>query len=254
MIKYIYNKRGANMNESDFIEYMNLLKPHLEEYAKSMNMSLEDLMLSNISIKDTGLFNYKGKQNTVYNRFKDNNIKTLKDLFDKIKNNELNYGKNVLNHNYYIHNEINGIIELLKFKYLGIIPQSLNDLLNYQINANDKVIYFYPHPDYGFPGTIFNNVYGNEYIDKDIFKKVDEFYKILKSCGFNQTATKALIDIAYEEKINNTTLSEFLLNLPIEKINKKFNKVTRELKPFLNILRIIIDYNNYLKTKTNLHK
>ena len=77
------------MNESDFFEYMNLLKPVLEEIAKKENITLEELMLKNITLEDTGLFNYKGKQSTVYNRFIDNNIKTLKDLFDKINQNEL---------------------------------------------------------------------------------------------------------------------------------------------------------------------
>ena len=241
----------------DFLEYMNLLNPVLEEIAKKENITLEELMLKNITLEDTGLFHYKGKQSTVYNRFIDNNIKTLKDLFDKINQNELNYGKNELknNHNYYIHNEINGIIELIKYKYLAIIPDSLNNLLNYQINATDRITYFYPHPDYGFPGTILNNVYENEYIDEETLKKIDEFYKVLKSCGFDQSATKALIDIAYEEKINNISLGEFLSNLSLDKINQKFKKVERELKPFLNILNLLLDYyKNHYNLTTNLHK
>ena len=51
------------------------------------------------------------------------------------------------NHNYYIHNEIDGIIALLKYKYLEIIPDKLNDLLDYkihQIKKGDmvKIIYY----------------------------------------------------------------------------------------------------------------
>lgn len=241
------------MNQKEFLEYMDLLTPALKEYAKSKNTTIEDLMLTFITLEDTGLFNYKGKQSTVYNRFKDNNIKTLKDLFDKLNNNELNYGKNELknNHNYYIHNEINGIITLIKYKYLGIIPESLNNLLNYQINANDRITYFHPHPDYGFPGTILNNVYGNEYINEETLKKINELYKVLKSCGFDQSATKALIDIAYEEKINNISLGEFLSNLSLEKINNQFKKINQELKAFLNILNIILDYyKNHINVPT----
>ena len=215
------------MNQNEFFEYMNLLTPVLEEYAKLQNTTIEELKLTVITLEDTGLFNYKENTNHVYKIFKNNNIKTLKDLFEKINNNELNYGKNEekINHNYYIHNEINGIISLIKYKYLGIIPSNLNHFLNYQINTSEQ------------------------------FKKVDEFYKILKSCGFNQSSTKILIDIAYEENINNITLSEFLSNLQQEQINKKFNKIPQELKPFLNIINILIDYSkNYLENKPTLQK
>ena len=218
------------MNQNEFFEYMNLLTPVLEEYAKLQNTTIEELKLTVITLEDTGLFNYKENTNHVYKIFKNNNIKTLKDLFEKINNNELHYGKNELknNHNYYIHNEINGIITLIKYKYLGIIPESLNNLLNYQIN-----------------------VYGNEYISEETLKKINELYKVLKSCGFDQSATKAIIDIAYEDKINNITLGEFLSNLSLEKINNKFKKINRELKPFLNILNIILDYyKNHINVPT----
>ena len=73
-----------------------------------------------------------------------------------------------------------------------------------------------------------------------------EFYKILKSCGFNQVGVKALIDIAYEQKIEGVTLGEFLSDLSLNVIKDKFSKVPQELTPFLNTLRIIIDfYKNY---------
>ena len=117
------------MNKEELLEYINLLTPALEEYAKKENMTIEELMLHIITLENTGLFNYKGKQSSVYNRFKANKINTQKDLFYIINNNSLNYGNNELNENFYIHDEIDGIISLLKFKYLGIIPEKLNELL-----------------------------------------------------------------------------------------------------------------------------
>jgi len=250
MIKYKYIKRGVKMKENEVLEYIELLKPVLIEYAKQRNMTLEDLMLTTITLEDTKLFNYKGRQSTVYNRLKDNNIHTLKDLFEKHNNNSINYGKNEFrhNHNFYIHNEIDGIIALLKFKYLGIIPENLNELLNYQINMNFTT-HISPYSSFGYPGDLLKSLSS---INNDtIINNIYSFYKTLKSCGFDQSATKALIDIAYEEKLDNLTLGEFLSNLSLEKINKKFEKVERELKPFLNILNIILDYyKNYYQKQS----
>lgn len=242
------------MNENDFLEYINnLIKPALEQYAKEHNTTVNEIMLQITTLEGTNLFNYKGKQSTIFNRFKDNNIKNLKDLFNAYDNNNINYGKNTLGKNYYIHNEINGIISLLRYKYLGILPKSLNHLFEYKINTN-HYIRINPYGDYGYPGKIFNNVYGNEYIKPEIFSIVDDFYKTLKSCGFDQSATKTLIDIAYEENINDITLGEFLSNLSLKKIEEKLKKVPQELESLLNILHIILDYyNNYYKQKTESH-
>ena len=82
---------------------------------------------------------YKGGQSTVYNRLHDNNITNLKELFLTY---DLDYGKNELknNHNYYIHNEIDGIITLLKYKFLGIDSENLEMLLNYS-HENKMVVY-----------------------------------------------------------------------------------------------------------------
>ena len=97
------------MNPKQLEEYLDLIiMPALEQYAKENNMTLEELMLNTITIEKTGLFNYKGKQNTVFNRLHDNNIKTLKDLFLAHQNDTINYGKNnqPSNQNYYIHNKV----------------------------------------------------------------------------------------------------------------------------------------------------
>ena len=109
------------MNPEDLLEYLeNIIKPALEKYAEERNIDIEQLLLESITLENTGLFNYKGKQSTVYNRLKNNNISTLKELFDLYDSNSIDYGKNELKYNYYIHNEIDGIVALLKFRFLGI--------------------------------------------------------------------------------------------------------------------------------------
>lgn len=230
------------MNPKDLEEYLDfIIKPALEQFAKENNTTVEKLMLNIITIEDTGLFNYKGKQNTVYNRFKNSNIKTLKDLFEAHANHTINYGKNEMpsNNNYYIHDEIEGIISLLKYKYLRIYPERLDELLNYQINFNFNM-YISPYSSHGYPGDV--TKHRNDPRNKEVQRTINSFYKVLKSCGFNQTATKALIDIAYEQNLNNITLSEFLSNLSLDVIEEKFKKVPQELNPFINILNIINDF------------
>lgn len=240
------------MNPNELEEYLNnMIKPALEEYAKKHNTTIEELLLEIISLEDTKLFNYKSHQSTVYNRLRNNNITNLKELFTSHNNNIINYGKNELksNHDYYIHNEIEGIISLLKYKYLNIIPIKLKELLNYKINTNHNIIINPYHQKYNHPGNILYSVYENPLINKSTLNAIDKFYMILKSCGFNQVGVKALIDIAYQEKINDITLGEFLSNLSIDKIEDKFSNIKPELKPFLNILNIILDYyNNHCKS------
>ena len=46
------------------------------------NMAKNYLEFASINLEDTGLFNYKGGQSSVYNRFKDNGINTLQELFE----------------------------------------------------------------------------------------------------------------------------------------------------------------------------
>ena len=240
------------MNE--LVEYLEkIIKPALEEYAKKHNISIEDLMLQITTLEDTKLFNYKDRQSTVYNRLTDCNITNLKELFSSYDNNTINYGKDKLGRNYYIHNEIDGIISLLRYKYLGIVPEKLKELLEFEININ-YYIRISPY-NYNYPGDVFNTVYQNEFIHPDIFHKIDEFYKTLKSCGFDQSSTKALIDIAYEEQITNTSLGNFLSNISPNKIKEKLKKVPQEYIPFTNILNIILDiYKAYQQAKTTSHK
>lgn len=242
------------MNQKQLEEYLDLIIiPALEQYAKENNMTLEELMLNTVTIEKTGLFNYKGRQSTVYNRFSDNNIKTLKDLFLAHQNNTINYGKNNMptNHNYFIHNEINGIISLLKYKYLKIYPENLKKLLNYQINF-DFNIYISPYSDYGYPGNVLKSI--NKHTDANIKKTITSLYKILKSCGFNQTQTKALIDIAYKKKLTNITLGEFLSSLSEFQITEKLRKIPGEIQPFINIISIIKDFQEEYNLLNNNNK
>ena len=242
------------MNPKQLEEYLELvIKPTLEQYAKVNNTSIEEIMLNTITIEDTKLFNYKGKQNTVYNRFHDSNIKTIKDLFIAHQNNTINYGKNnnPSNDNYYIHNEIDGIISLLKYKYLRIYPENLQELLNYQINFNLK-LHISAYSDYGYPGNVIQNK--KNLRNKQHIEIINSFYKTLKSCGFNQTATKVLIDIAYEEKIENITLGDFLSTIPMDKIKEKFKKVPQELNSFLNIIKIINNFQEEYNLLNNQNK
>ena len=242
------------MSPKELEEYFNtMLKPALIEYAKEKNMSLEELMLHITTIEDTNLFNYKGRQNIAYNRFHDSNLKTLNDLFIANQNNTINYGKNNMpsNHNYYIHNEIDGIISLLKYKYLKIYPENLKELLNYQINF-DFNIYISPYSDYGYPGNIFKSI--NKDIPKSIKETIFSFYKILKSCGFNQTQTINLIDIAYKKHLTNITLGTFLSTLSPFEITETLRKVPAEIQPFLNILNIIKDFQEEYNLQNNQKK
>lgn len=246
------------MNLEQLFDYLdNIIKPALEEYAKKRNMEVDKLLLEVITLESTGLFNYRGRQSAVYNRLHNNNITNLKELFILYDSNNLDYGKNELksNNNYYIHNEIDGIVALLRYKYLGIKNEHLSMLLEYKIHMNFDIRTGNVYHDYGFPGYVCHLVYVNKFVSKDEFNQVDEFYKILKSCGFDQTSVKALIDIAYEQKIDDVTLGEFLSLLSLDVIENRFLKVPQELKPFLNILNIIIDYyKNYVKMEIETHK
>lgn len=251
------------MNDNELFEYLKLIKPALEEYAKKNNTTIEEILKNLIKdnpqnyklirLEDTGLFNYKGGQSTIYNRLHKNNIATLDELFKAHNNNSIDYGKkeDKQNKNYYLHQELDGIISLLKYKYLSIIPDKLKELLNYNINTNYNITIDKYHLKYNRPGDVLYSIPNSIFITEEDINSIYEFYMILKSCGFNQVGTKALIDIAYQENINNISLGEFLFNLSPDIIYKRFAKTPQELTPFMNILNIIKDfYSKYYKTKT----
>ena len=54
------------MTPEQLFDYLDtIIKPALEEYAKKRNMSVDELLLDVITLENTGLFNYKGRQSTV---------------------------------------------------------------------------------------------------------------------------------------------------------------------------------------------
>lgn len=218
------------------------------KYAIENNISIDELILSIIKLEDTGLFNYAGGQSTVFNRLSDNNIKTLKQLFYK---SQIRYGYPKMGDNYYIYDEIDGIIRLLKYKYIGIYPEQLKELLEFKVDTCLTITT--SSTDYGFPGKIFNAIIRNKNTSHLAYSYIHEFYKTLKSCGFNQTCSKALMDIAYYQKISDVTLGEFLYNLDLEEVKQVFGKVPQEYPVFVNILNILVYfYNNEIKN--NSHK
>lgn len=237
------NNSNYNVNKEVISEE---LYNHAYLYAKENNISIDEVLLSIIKLDDTGLFNNKGGQSIAFNRLADNNIRTLKELFER-KN--IQYGTNKMNNNFHIYEEIEGIIRLLKYKYLGIYPEELEELLEFKVNVNHPItITSY---DYGYPGNIFNTILRSKKTGHMSYQFVSEFYRILKSCGFDLTSAKALLDIAYLNKVQDITLGAFLSNLDEEQVKKVFSKVPQEYPVFVNILNILVYfYNNEIKTKS----
>lgn len=194
----------------------------------------------NILIEDTGLFDYKGGQSGIYNRLKESNINTLQDLFQKYSLKKIEYGANIVADKNYIYNEMNGIISLLSYEYLNKESLYLNECLNTEINAHYMVkVSDYPT---GYPGEIFKAVILKNYPRSVAYNDVNNMLMLFKSCGFNLTCCKALIDYAYSKKIKSEKLGEFLNNIDIDEIKPYFNKVTRNYIVFLNINNILTKY------------
>jgi len=232
------------------------LYEHIFKHAEKENLSIEDFLskiiyythkdysqFADIKIKDTGVINCIGNQSSVYSRLLANNIQTLKELFEMNDARIIDLGNDSLKENQYIHAEVNGIIRLLQYKYLGLTSDELNTLLNYEINTYP--IKLQPH-EYkkGQPGNIFKKIYYQFYDSSMFFSEtmVGELYKVLKYCGFNQTSVKALIDIAFQKGIKNTTLGEFLMTIDSDDIRETFHMRPQEAIYFINIKTILIDY------------
>ena len=225
------------------------------EIESKITTSFKDVLL-----EDTGLFNYIGGQSHVYNRFKEVGINTVGDIFANIKPNSFIYVKDQvqgnMSYNYgnrYVKEEINGIISLIKYKYANEVSESLKVILettiDMDINLNLKPAYWRRM----YPGDVFKVV--NQETSSPTKEKIDLLYKLLKSCGFDLTGVKALIDIAYKNKISDVSLGEFLCSLDEEVISERFSKKQKELIPFLNILEILVDfYQTYCKVDTSSHK
>lgn len=150
---------------------------------------------------------------------------------------KLEYGANILEDNNCIHNEMNGVINLLSYKYLNIESTMLNECLNTIINAYYKVtVSEYPT---GLSGEIVKAVIRKGYPISVAYNDVNNLFKLLKSCGFNLTCCKALIDYAFYKKIKAEKLGEFLINVDVNEIKSFFDKVLNDYIVFLNIHSIL---------------
>jgi len=208
--------------------------PKLKDISKNY-LEYKDFLLS-----DTGFFDYMNNQSSVYNRLRDNDISTLKELFDKDDQDDIIYGKNKANNNFFIDEEVKGMIRILRCKYLNETNEQLNNLLNYNIQTNFYI--FSPYPYSNRYGRVFDAmIYYPEEI-KTAYPHILAFYKTLKSCGFEQYTCKVLIDYAFFNKVNNLSLGEFLLNLDVENLEKEFVKRKRVYKPFVNVYSTLIKY------------
>lgn len=186
----------------DFNELEELLKPVLEEYANSLEMSIEELMLDSISLEDTKMFNVEDKK-SIYYIFKKNKISNLKMLFELYDSNSIiGYNKDM-----YSKLEIDGILMLLKFKYLLVMPTKLNELLDNVIDTRDA----------------------------------NFIYKLLRMYGFNDFSSNILLNI-----INNypddISFSNFLYSIDYNKIKDMYNNNEGEYNVFINIMKLINDY------------
>lgn len=129
--------------------------------------------LSNIKIVDTNLVNVNN-YSSFYMFCINNNIKTLKDLFNYIKNNDVStYG-----------NEVCGVIELLKYKYL--------------LNCNLK-------------GLLYTNINLDEIFNKSsLYKKYSSLFLML---GFAPYEVEYIINYAYENYIGVVDVGELICSL-----------------------------------------
>lgn len=195
---------------------------------------------ANIMIENTGLFDYKGGQSGVYNRIKESKVDTLQDLFRSHDLKKIDYGVKKLNDNNFLHNEIDGIISLLRYKYLNENNDVLTNCLNSEINGYYTVgVSNYPT---GFPGEIFKAVIRRSYPKSIAYESANEMFFLFKSCGFNLTCTKALMDYAFAKKVKDITLGEFLLSIDLNEIKFLFSKVKNDYDVFVNLYNILTSY------------
>ena len=226
-------------------------------------MSIENNIvppLNDVLLEDTGLFNYVGGKSFVYNKLKELGVNTVGDLFINITPNSFIWIKDQIysnmSYNYgnrYRKEEIYGIISLIRYKYANESSEPLKDILETKVDMDIYLKLGPPYWRYMYPGKVFKSISTNTITS--IRVKIDSLYKALKSCGFDLTAVKALVDIAYENKISNMSLGEFLCSLNEETIKETFDKKQSELIPFLNILNILIDfYQKHCKVDTSSHR
>lgn len=209
----------------------------------------QNINLENILIKETCIFNGIDQKFDLF--FKRHNIKTLKDLFD-LSDEEISQTKLSIQ----TKNELRGMIELLKYKYLNI-PLIADEYLNQPFsfespNDNQQLIRM------GFTTTERRLVYGplrNENVKKnqltylDVLKRVNtkspylnekirlymESYSQKEEQGFWES--KKLIESLKEL----TTELQFLqekrnsLNLQIDEIQNQISELQNKISQKGNI-------------------
>lgn len=195
----------------DFKELEELFRPVLEEYASSLGMTLNELLLDTASLENTGLFNVNDK-NGIYYIFKKNKIKNLKVLFELYDSNSIRgYNKDV-----YSKLEIDGIVMLLKYKFLSSIPSKLDSLLSKMIVTCDEL----------------------------------DIYKLFRMCGFNDFSSNILMNVIKDCYISDVSLGDFLFTLDMDMIKKYYGDNIDEYNLFINIRSLISDYQKeYLYNK-----
>lgn len=187
----------------DFKELEELFRPVLEEYASSLGMTIDELLLDVVSLKDTKLFNVNDK-NSIYYIFKKNKVSNLKLLFELYDSNNISgYNKDV-----YSKLEIDGIVMLLKYKYASRVPSELDSILSNMISTYD---------------------------DGDI-------YTGIRMCGFNNFSSNILMDFIKNNYISNMSLGEFLYNMDLDMIKNYYGSNIDEYNLFINIRSLISDY------------
>ena len=94
----------------------------------------------------------------------------------------------------------------------------------------------------GFPGEIFKAVIRKCYPISVAYNDVNNLFRLLKSCVFNFTCSKALIYYVFYKKIKTEKLGEFLINVDVNEIKSFFDKVPNDYIVFLNIYNILNKY------------
>ncbi len=196
------------------------------------------LEYASITLEDTGLFNYKGRQSTTYNILTYNGITNLCQLFTMDDNNEIKMPGSVISGNFYIHDELKGIILLLRYKYLG--EDKLSNLLNKKIDTKEIRVYG-NHVTYGYPGDVFKGIYYGYLRENSQYINMMKLYKILKKCGFDQSNVKAIMDDIALNELDEIVLGEYLLNIDLECMSKICSKVKKEYTVLVNKLVILLD-------------
>ena len=179
-----------------------------------------------INLYQTGLFNPNIRKNIVCNRLAKMGIFTLDKLFELYDKNKLAIGNDRSGNNFFIHEEIKGVVNLLRYKFLG---EDL--LLIKQLSKKYKVSDLEVNLKFGINSI---NILKN--------KEAFEFYKLLKSCGFSGSNTIAIISDIKENRIGKISLGEYLLEINGSYLPKFRQSSSYEETIFQRKVRLLSEY------------